>query len=36
VTNYDEFIQNPQVYKLIEGEIKTKAKEAGFFGFEIP
>jgi long-chain acyl-CoA synthetase len=36
VDDYEELIKNEQVYKLFEAEIKAKAKEAGFFGFEIP
>ena len=34
--NYEDLLKDQRVYKHIMGEVATKCKEAGFFGFEIP
>lgn len=36
IEDYDEFLKNEELNKHIQNEIRLKAREAGFFGFEIP
>lgn len=33
---YEETLANPKTQEFMTAEVKTKCKEGGFFGFEIP
>jgi long-chain acyl-CoA synthetase len=35
-TSYEDILGSPELQTLLMNEIKTKCREAGFFGFEIP